>query len=157
MTNTRDKTQAITIKEAVDGDTPVVLHPQNDDVFVRTGTQVIAACQLEISLDLWLKEITSLFSEVASWAQTRSEKIRSCYWVPRVGRVVFYFLPKGNQFDFDLAESLSDFNVALVNQFNVGMIELQQIPWAEAERFLDSETARCVYGDEFKSPETMEA
>jgi len=140
-------TEPVKIQEDRDGERRFLLHPENDDLFVRTGKQVIDACRLGISVELWLQELRGMFSDVAKWATERKQKIRGCYASPRAARVTLFFIPTAEQFDFDLADELTELNTRLVKQFNIGMIETHQIPWAEWDRFLDPESARAIYGD----------
>jgi hypothetical protein len=149
MSETRSTAGAIQVRESEDGERSVVLHPADDDLFVRTGTQVIGDCRLGISVELWIKEFLGAVEEVRSWSNDRREKIRSCYWAPMGSRVTFFFMPAGAQFDFDLADQLAQLNSDLLSKFNVGAVELHQIPWEEWDRFLSLKTARHVHGDTF--------
>ena len=139
--------RSVHIQADRDGGRPFVLHPDDDDLFVRTGRQVIDACRLGISIDVWLEELTSLAGELRAWATERSTKVRACYLTTRSSRVVAFVAPTSPNFDFDLADELAVLNTALLRKFNVGMIELHQVPWGELDRFLDTETARLVYGE----------
>ena len=38
----------------------VVLRPSDNDLFLRTGKQVIDACKLDISIELWIHELASM-------------------------------------------------------------------------------------------------
>ncbi|MFA7236228.1 MAG: hypothetical protein WC058_05120 [Phycisphaeraceae bacterium] len=51
------KPAPVTIRNDVDGDRPLILHPEDNDLFVRTGRQVIDACGLHIGVELWLREM----------------------------------------------------------------------------------------------------
>jgi hypothetical protein len=72
--------------------------------------------------------------------------VRAAFCAPRGTRTVLFFIPVSDRFDFDLADELTVLNMELVNKFNIGMVEVRQIPWDEIDRFLDPGSARQVYG-----------
>lgn len=156
MAKTRINNDHIRIREESDSDRQVVFHPENDDLFVRSGKQVIDACRLDIGLDLWLKEFGGVFAEVKKWSSERSEHLRSCYCSPGVGKVVFFFTPKSEAFDFELGDELAVLNHRLYTSFGIGAVELHQIPWKEIDRFLDEGKSRHVYGEIFGPHHTVE-
>lgn len=129
-----------------DADQQFVLHPANSDLFVRTGRQLIEGCQLSISLDVWIKELQGMFAHVAEWCGKRDRQVAGCWAAPRGNKVQLFFVPVGEQFNFDLAEELADLNREIMNNFNIGAIEVGQIPASQIERFLDPEKASQIYG-----------
>jgi hypothetical protein len=134
------------IRSDRDGDQQFVLHPANNDLFVRTGRQLIEGCQLSISLDVWMKELHGMFLHVATWCGQRKEYVAECWAAPRGNKVLLFFVPGGTQFNFDLAEELADLNRDIMNDFNIGAIEVGQIPATQIARFLDPEKATQIYG-----------
>ena len=50
MSDEQVKAGAIDIREDRDGERPVVLRPDDNDLFVQTGRQVIRACRLSIAI-----------------------------------------------------------------------------------------------------------
>lgn len=154
MGATQAKLDAVRV---TDSDPQVVLHPANDDLFVRTGRQVIGACRLGISVELWLRELDAALAKVREWAAARADSVRACYCAPRVERIMLFFCPKSEQFDFELADGLADLNVQLVKDFNVGMVEVSQVPWEELDRFVNLELARLVYGEQRRPHPPVEA
>lgn len=149
--------EAIRVKEDRDAERPIIVHPEDDDLFVRTGKQVIQACRLEISVELWMRELVGMFGKVRDWIQERPGRVRSCDAAPRGSRVVLFFVPATEQFDFDLADELADLNSQLIKEFNVGMVEVHQVPGAELDRFLDLSTARRLYGEQPRPHPAVEA
>lgn len=153
MSVKRKKTsEAIRIRAQGDGDRPVVLHPEDDDVFVRTGRQVIEACRLGISIEVWMHEFREMLGHVHRWAQQHGSRIRACYAAPRGASIGLYFVPRTETFDFDLAEELAPLNRDLVKAFNIGMIEVHQIPERERDRFISPEAVRTVFCDAQGAP-----
>lgn len=141
--------------EGRDGDAQFVFHPEDNDLFVRTGQQIISHCRLGISLGLWFEELNDTLAEVAAWASARAAQVRACCCSPKGAKVVFFFAPTGGAFDFDLADDLAKLNDDLLKKFNVGMIELHQVPFAELDRFVDVEGTKVVYGEQPRSSTPM--
>lgn len=145
------------INEAKDGDTSYILHPDDNDLFFRTGKQIIESCQLGISIEVWIDELNSMVEHVRAWASGKNDRVRTCYCTPKGTKVVLFFSPNSAAFDFDLADCLSVLNLELIQKFNVGMVEVHQIPWNEIDRFVDTESTKLIYGEHFKPPAAVEA
>jgi hypothetical protein len=150
----RDEAQHI--HESPEHDPRVVIHPENDDLFVQSADQVIIACSLRISVELWLEELSAVFGRVRSKIEAHKSKIQSCFCVPTGGKLTFFFVSSSEQFDFDLADELGDLSVELMKDFNVGMVEAHQIPSSESARFIDPSAARKIYGDKLTTHSPVE-
>lgn len=149
--------QPLHINANADGNRPIVLHPEDDDLFIRTGRQVIEACQLGIGIGVWLEEIHSLLEAVGKWAADHHQHVRACYASPRGGSIGLYFVPRSNSYDFDLADKLAPMNREWVNQFNVGMIEIHQLPENQVDRFILPNTKRIVFPNDRIPHQAVEA
>lgn len=131
------------VREGEDGRRAFVFHPENDDRFVRTGRQVIDACQLGISIEVWFDELRSMIEQVASWARGRTD-VAAVYAVPRGTKTMLFAIPATGRFDFDLADSMVELEAAL-RQFNIGPIESLQLPPEELNRFVPQGHAQPIY------------
>jgi len=129
-----------------EGGHQVVLHPTDNDLFVRTGRQVIEACQLSIGIHVWLEELKEMLAFVERWCVQREAQIAGCVAEGRGSKVLILFIPRGDTFNFDLASELAVLNRQLVTTFNIGYVELGQIPSSDLHRFVDPEKARNIYG-----------
>ena len=138
-------------------DNEIVLHPEDNDLFTRTGKQVIEACRLGISVEVWLDEFKDMLAYASQWSRVHASHVRSCFCTPVGARDTLFFSPMGESFDFGLAEKLTDLNADLINKFNLGMVEVRQIPWSQLDRFLDPEKARVVYGDRPEPHQAVDA
>ncbi len=147
------------IREEEDGSRQFVFHPEEDELFTRTGKQVIAGGRLTISIEVWFAELRTMFDHVVRWIQTEglASKIAAVDAVPRGAKVSLFFVVQGESYDFDLSDRLAELNRTLVTCFNIGMIELHQLPGSEVSRFLDPEKTRRIYGDAGKAHQPMEA
>ncbi|MBI5763184.1 MAG: hypothetical protein HZA51_06635 [Planctomycetes bacterium] len=157
MSDSPTQHDAIRISEARDGASQVILHPQDNDLFIRTGRQVIESCRLGISVDLWLEEMESMQRNVAAWCAERANSIASCYCFPRGPQICLFVSPIGSTYDFDLAEQLTDLNLTLLREYNVGTVEVYQVPHAELNRFIDPQTARHIHGQPIETPGAVDA
>lgn len=148
MQESKSKNEAIRVSAADHAERQFVIHPEDDDVFVRTGKQVIESCSLGISIELWKEELKSLLTNVLGWLETQ-ETVRSCYCCLNPSKLVFFFITRAERFDFDFADALVKLNSDIRKSFNVGAVEMHQIPWDEAHRFIgtDTDLARRIYGE----------
>lgn len=144
------------IREKAETVQQFVLHPEDNDLFVRTGRQIIQACQLNISVQVWMEECKSMFAHVVGWVSDRSESVASCYAVPRGAGITLFFVPQSDSFDFDLADELAQLGTKLTHSFNVGAVEILQIPREEVGRFVEHETSQQVYSHGIKSHQAVE-
>lgn len=152
--NSRDP---IKIAAANDADRPIVIHPANNDLFIRTGRQVIEACGLHIGIELWIKELDEMIKMITQWCESHGDAIQSCCVAPLGPRMAVFVVPQTRSFNFDLADELARLNVELVQTFNVGMVETHQIPATELNRFVDPAIAKWVYGRTSASHQSVEA
>lgn len=135
----------IHISEAADSERPVVLHPEDDDLFIQTGRQVIEACRLNISIELWQHEVRAMFDRIRDWSRERSERVSACFVTPRQTKLLLFVAPRSEQFDFDLADQIAVLNRQVLRDFKVGMVEIFQVPLSELGRFVDEGEARALY------------
>ncbi|MCA9242824.1 MAG: hypothetical protein KDA32_02625 [Phycisphaerales bacterium] len=130
-------------------DQSVVMDPGDEDRFVRSGKQVIAACQNEIGLELFLEELKGAVGACLEWCNENSERISSCYFVSCGGKLNFFMVTTSGSFDFDLADALTELSGRIVTGYNLGEagVEVLQIPLSEWRRFIDPNSSVRVFGD----------
>jgi hypothetical protein len=145
------------IDEGRDAGREYVIRPADRDLFVRTGAQIIESCRLGISVQLWFDELQSMVERARQWAEERPSRVRSCYCSAGGKRVTLFVVPALGRFDFDLADEIVDLNTELVKDFNVGRVEVGQVPWAELNRFVDVGSATHVFGEVYGEQPTGRA
>ena len=145
MSNPETAVTPLHINEARDAERDVVLHPENDDLFVQTGKQVIEACRLNISVELWQHEVSAMFDRVRDWASNRSGRINGCFAAARPTKLVIFVTPTSRVYDFDLADEITSLNRDLLRNYNVGYVELSQVPGDQMDRFVDPQQLRPIY------------
>ena len=143
-----EKKSAVHVRELQDGNRDFVFHLSDNDLFVRTGRQLIEACQLNISIDLWRQEPDLMFAHVKDWCEKKDNYVRACLCEPRRARLVLHFIPKSEGFDFDLADGIAELDSYLSRNYkNVGLVEAGQIPWNEMDRFVNYSLCFAIYGE----------
>ncbi len=147
-TNAGDNLAAGRIDVGVDGDRAYVLSPLDNDRFVRTGKQIIEACQLHIGYESWKQNLADLWEEVKTLGRLHRSRVGQVLMLPRNGTVHVLFVTDGGSFDFDLAEALAELNIRLRRQEGMyGDVEASQIPKGEFGRFVEA----SELGDALKS------
>lgn len=138
-------------------DKKIVVHPTNDDLFVLTGKQMIASCSLSVSIETWLGELELAREAIDEWCQKHSSKIIAAYLIPRPSQLAVYLVRDAGRFDFDLADESTELVTDLIRDYNLGMVELFQIPPNEVERFVDVSYNQPIYGSGNPTHRPMEA
>ncbi len=156
-TNKDSLSDPVELDESRDGERRFLFHLSNDHRILRTGREVIAACQLDISVEVWVEELNDLLLSVQKWATGQAARIAACYAVLSGGKVCLFVVPQSRTFDFDLADELATLSRTLFQQYNVGPIELGQIPAHEQDRFIHPGDARLIYGLENGAHEAVDA
>ena len=127
-------------------DKQVVVHPDDDDLFVVAGKNLIRSCRLQSSIELWLKELELAKNYIRSWCQVRRDKVIAAYLVPRPTRLSLFLVQQSDAYDFDLSDDVTDLDLDLNKDYNLGNVEPFQIPAAEVLRFVDLQQADQLHG-----------
>ena len=140
-------TESARIDHLHDAHRQYVIAPANRDLFVRTGRQVIAACNMQMRVERWLEVYEAMLGVVFDFAQEHADHVAQCYAVPRNAKTILSFIPKSDAFDFDLADHLAELQADFQQRFcNIlGAIEIGQIPAWDVRRFLDPDAAQRIY------------
>jgi len=144
---TEPKVQPTRIDHIHDAQRTYVIAPENRDLFVRTGRQVIAACNTQLGIDRWIEVYEAMLGSVLDFSVAHAKHIAECYAVPRNAKTVLSFVPKSDAFDFDLAEELAKLQFDFQQRFTniVGAIEVGQVPSWDLRRFLDPDAAQRIF------------
>lgn len=134
---------AVAISAKHDADREFVLSKLNNDVFVRTGKQIIDACELHIGVESWKSNLADLWEEISRLANQHADRVSETYLIPRSGTVHALFVTKGALFDFVLADALAELNLKLRrSRAMYGDVEASQIPTNELSQFVRDEEIR---------------
>jgi hypothetical protein len=130
-----------------DSHRPFVIAPENRDLFVRTGRQVIAACNTQLRIERWLEVYEAMLGSVRDFAVEHADRVAECFAVPRNAKTVLSFVPRSTSFDFDLASNLAELQFDFQQRFEnvLGSIEVGQIPAWDRDRFLDPRLAQRLF------------
>lgn len=128
------------IDEERDGERDIVMRKLSNDTFVRTGKQIIDACEMQIGFEAWQQNIADLWEQMIKVARDKREKVTSLYMLPRHGTVHVLFATRHDEFDFDLADELACWNIRFRRSRGMyGEIEAAQIPESELLQFVERE------------------
>lgn len=143
----RNKEKATRIDHVRDAQRPFVIAPENRDLFVRTGRQVIAACNTQLRIERWIEVYEAMLGSVRDFAEEHASRIEECFAVPRNAKTVLSFVPKSREFDFELADVLAVLQFDFQQRFEniLGSIEVGQVPSWDLKRFLDPRQAQRIY------------
>jgi hypothetical protein len=142
MNNSTEKTpkMAGTIHEIIHAKTQYRLITANEEFIQRTGEQIVRACQLEINNSAWQQNFSLAVQHVIKWC--KEHKVLLGLVDLRSDKIVFYFVPKGDQFDFDLSQQQADLDIFLNTRSEIGYTETRQVPQWELDRFVSERALR---------------
>ncbi len=143
------KASTVHLDERANPEGRVLVTAQDEDRFIVTCAQAVAACKMHISQKVWFGELDALLVTVRDWATQNASQVRAVYASPREGHIVLFVVPKSKQYDLDLGTKLTDLDVALSQQFQVIEAEVMQVPGNTAEElatFVNVDAGKQVYG-----------
>ena len=114
----------------------------SEDILHRTGQQIVAACQLQISVAAWHQNFELMIQHVAAWCEERADKIVAGLVNLRNDKTVFYIIPKSDEFDFELGREQAILDIYLNTRGGIGYAETRQIPVWEIQRFVSQNAYR---------------
>ena len=146
-TSPQQNAPATRIDHVQDAHRSFVIAPENRDLFVRTGRQVIAACNTQLRIERWLEVYEAMLGSVRDFAEDHADRVAACYAMPRNAKTVLSFVPRTQAFDFELADALASLQFDFQERFGklVGSIEVGQVPAWDLRRFLDPGEAQRIY------------
>lgn len=143
------KTPTVHLDEKANPEGRVLVTAQDEDRFIVTCAQAVAACKVHISQKVWFDELDALLVRVRDWARHHADKVHAAYASPREGHIVLFVVPKSEQYDLDLGAKLTDLDIELGQQFQVIDTEVMQVPGKTPEHlstFVKVEAAKQLYG-----------
>ena len=85
---------------------------------------------------------SQMVAQVAKWCAERSDRVAMALVSLRSNKIVFYIIPKGESFDFDLGFAQAKLDLFLNSFGTTGYAETRQIPAWEIETFVPSGALR---------------
>jgi hypothetical protein len=114
----------------------------NEEIILRTGEQIVRACQLQISASAWQQNFSLMAEHVSKWCEKRRSEISLALVDLRSEKIVFYFVPRSDQFDFNLATEQAELDIFLNTRGAIGYTESRQVPGWELDRFVSDRAFR---------------
>lgn len=136
----RNPSDVHTIDAGGDGFRDFILRKLNNDHFMRTGKQIIEACELHIGVEAWKQNMADLWSDITRFAGAHRGQVKRVYMLPRPGAVQVLYVTNKDEFDFDLADDLARWNIRIRRErLMYGEVEASQIPASELSQFVDDD------------------
>ncbi len=139
------------ISETRDADVDFLIEPKDEDRFVKSARQIIAACDLQGNVDLWRRNFVEMGDRVRAWCGERAGRVSASFAELRSDKVIVYFTPVGERYDFDLGGELATLSREL-SGFGLGRVQTHQVPGGELGRFVNLPRAFVIY-QPFQSPD----
>jgi hypothetical protein len=135
------------IDERRHGNLPYRIITANEDIINLSGEQLVRACRMEISSEVWQDNFWKMISHIRDWARDHHDSLDRILIDFCNDKVVFFLVPKSERFDFDLGFAQAELDVYLNTRGNIGYAETRQIPSWDIETFV-SRNARIVWPEE---------
>ena len=119
----------------------------NEDIIQRTGEQIVSACQLQITVSAWKQNFDLMAAHFHDWCESRTERVALGLVTLRTDKTVFYIVPKGDQFDFDLGMEQAELDIFFNTRGGIGYAESRQVPGWELDRFVGQPAFRIFPRD----------
>jgi len=114
----------------------------DEEIIQRTSEQIVRACQLQISASAWQQNFSLMVEYVAAWCVQRTAEVTLALVDLRSEKIVFYIVPKSEQFDFKLATEQAELDIYLNTRGAIGYTETRQVPGWELDRFVSDRAYR---------------
>ena len=143
------KTPTVHLDERANPEGRVLVTAQDEDRFIVTCAQAVAACKMQISNKVWFDELDALLVRVRDWSAQNSARVHAVYASPREGRIVIFVIPKSDQYDLELGNKLTDLDMELAQNFQIIDTEVMQVPGKLPDQlatFVNVESAKRLHG-----------
>jgi hypothetical protein len=125
----------------------VVVEPEDENRFMMTAKEAARACERSQNE----KELRDQFNQVLlylyQWCENHSSDVQAAYAYPGDGFLNILICTRGEDYRFDLDDSVTELTLALVQQFDWLTAEVLQVPESAREGHSPLEKAILVYGD----------
>jgi hypothetical protein len=125
----------------------------DEEIFHRTGAQIVSACRLQMTVSAWLQNWDLAVEYVRKWCVDNADRLAIVLVDFRSGKTVFYVAPRSDTFDGDLADRQSELDLWLNTRGAIGYAETRQIPPWDLKKFVSSEALRVWPTDQTAPPE----
>jgi hypothetical protein len=131
-------------------DGQVMVTPKDWDIFFISAEKATEACSNVIRDEQRVAKFKEeLLWPLAKWCEQHKDSVSACYVLPAESAVLpVYVIGAGEQYDFALAEKLTQFTVWFLDEKGWA-VHISQIPLCDGEAlaaFFRPETALQVYG-----------
>lgn len=112
----------------------------SEEILHRSGEQLVRACQLHISAEVWVDNFKRMESYVMEWCGKRPTAIAAMLVEVRTNKVVFWIVPLSEEYNFDLGFELAELDIYLSSQGGIGYCETRQVPYWDLMSFVPADS-----------------
>lgn len=137
-----DRTSLVLLDES-SGSQEAMVKMRDGDMFFVAMTDAAQACRAIDKFKDFRPQFSTLLETLDQWIESHRDKVRSAYLTIRDHDMLFVVMQKQRQFDPELADSLTDLDLAIANSDDLSLIDVDvmAIPFVSddsAKAFLSS-------------------
>lgn len=84
----------------------------------------------------WYQELNKIILEVQTYSRQIADKISDVYLLQSEGTITVYFVTKGEYYDFELGNSISEFSLVMARKFKGWNLDERQISESYVQMYL---------------------
>jgi hypothetical protein len=136
----------------------VLVEPDDKDRFIMTAREAARACkhmekQAEVEKE-WIDKFNQFLVYISNWCKEHRKDVLAAYVDVSDGALSILICTEGDGYRFDLDDTLTDLDLAIVREFPWCVAEVMQMPKKAKDGQMSFEKAILVYGNGKRSQET---
>jgi hypothetical protein len=129
----------------------VVIQPEDNDRFVKSSPWAVDACQSKLAFERYIQDFKSEFlSKLFTWCEEHKDRVQACFVkYPPEGHFQVFVVTTSSQFEFELAEPLSDLEYELTEnrRWPCDILQIPNGSPAKLDSYFRKSESIQVYGD----------
>ena len=105
-------------------DRQVVLLPRDEDRYVLTVEEAIAACRAGKEQERFRSQFKGLLNRLGQWVTDHESKIHKAYVTIRNEGILFLVVRRSTQYDGEFSDRLSDLDIEVANEDSLNLVQL---------------------------------
>lgn len=131
----------------------VLVEPDDKDRFMITARAAAIACKQAEDEKEWVEKFKQFLLYISQWCAQHDDDVSAAYVDIGDGVLDILICTTGEGYRFDLDDTLTELDLALVKEFPWCIAEVMQVPGKAKEGQMSFEKAILVYGDGKRSSE----
>jgi hypothetical protein len=137
-------TQPIFRLRPQDSDLPLQVETEGEDRFIVTVGAAIQACKKYEDYLQFSRQARKLLARLQLWMKTEDAKVRDAYVTVRDSAFLFLVVQRGQSFDRDLEDSLTELDLSIAQDEDLALIRLNVLALPNASE--DSINSFLTFG-----------